>query len=344
MNTLRAIGQAALNILRPVCTTVALVALLIVAIAVLPMLATAQAPQYGQDQPHVFYAINYATSKIQGQTPNTYTWNLGTTGPGSCFSPVNQAGTQPFFVFGPTAHPFPQWIQDDNTTLSEVVTPSSTTITGSTCGFSAATSNSHTTFWVASGTGGLYEAIYANQKAPYPVTITVDAFWKNYIASLPTATTLGQLIVGIPAAFGTANIQIVDTTTVPYTTYAWNGQQYFANGGATPSIAAGAALGTGPTGLTITGNGAAGVISVTAGTSTATGTMFTLTFASGTTSTGFNHSPTCTIASLGANTPAGTLAAGSVGGSAAAGFTQPFTVSTSALTASTFYSFSYSCK
>lgn len=315
--------------------------------ALMLVMAVPVTAQSGQAlPPSEVWAEGYNVLNIMGQGANTFTWNFSNaTSPGACYGyPLNNGASIPFFVFGLTSAPVPIFIRDVNPTLSEVVTPSSATVTGSSCGFSASPANSHTTFWVSSGSAGLYEALYANLKSPALLRVNLDAYWKTLVAALPGSKTVGGLIASIPTSLGSVNLVIVDKTTTPATEYAWNGAAYAANGGGLPTIAAGAGLGTGPAGLTVTGNGAGGVISVTSGTSTATGTLFTLTFLSGTTQGGFNHSPTCTIAAIGANTPAGTLAAGSVGGSSAAGYTQPFTIATTALTASTFYSFSYSCK
>lgn len=282
----------------------------------------------------VVYAEQFNNWDYASQGANQFTFS-GT----NCFNYPLASGIGSYFVFGPTASPYPVLIQDANPSNSEIVTPSSTSTVSGSCGFTAAPSHSHTSFYVSSGTAGLQDAVGALGTTSAGVVV-IDRYYYGLVAGLPGSKTVGAEIYGLK---GSTGVQVVDITTTPYTYYAWNGSHYFANGGGTPSIAAGAGLGTGPTGLTVTGNGAGGTISVTTGTSTATGTLFTLTFLSGTTSTGFNHSPSCSIASVGATTPAGTLAAGSVGGSSSAGYTQPFTIATTALTASTFYSFSYSC-
>lgn len=54
---------------------------------------------------------------------------------------------------------------------------------------------------------------------------------------------------------------------------------YSENSALKPSVAAGAGAGTGPTGLANTGRDEFGTVSVTAGTSPAAGTLFTVTFA-----------------------------------------------------------------
>jgi hypothetical protein len=313
---------------------------LVLAVFALPTLAVAQTEQYGQPIDHWTFAADYGVTILVG-SGNSYSWNAGVTGPGSCQQNPNIGGAPPFFVFGPTAHPFPIFIRDYNPADNEVVTPSSTSLTGSNCGFSASTTYVHNTFWVQSGTGGLYEAIYANQKSPYPVSIFIDALWKSYIAALPGTNTLGTELIGIPAAFGTSNITIVDTTTQPFTYYKWNGSTWNSPGGGTPTPAFGAAAGSAPSGLLATGPGLDVTVSFTSGTSTTTGTIFTLTYPSGTTSNGFNHQPVCTAASVGPT--AYTLGTLTYSGSSSAGYVVTAPEVTSALTASTFYSFRVTC-
>jgi hypothetical protein len=65
-----------------------------------------------------------------------------------------------------------------------------------------------------------------------------------------------------------------------------------------PTAAAGAALGTGPTGPTFTGDGNTFSVATTSGTATTTGTLFTATYA---TSGSFTYPPTCRVWSSGAN-------------------------------------------
>ena len=290
---------------------------------------------------------NYAPAIVWAEQFNNWTFlsqgaNQFTFAQTNCMSYplVNAVGA--YFVFGNggTYGYYPVLISDSNPSNSEVVTPTATSQASGSCGFTASPANAHISFTVSSGTAGLQDAVGTIASSGQPGVVGIDRTYYNLVGALPGSKTVGGEIYGLK---GSSRVLVVDTTTAPWTYYGWNGAHYFANGGGAPSIAAGAALGTGPTGLTLSGNGAQGVISVTTGTSTATGTLFTLTFLSGTTSTGFNHSPTCTIASVGATAPSGTLAAGSVGGSSSAGYQQPFTIATTALTASTFYSFSYSC-
>jgi len=328
MKTLRAIS-------------IAIAATVLLALTV-PDPALAQS-QYGGANYHWVFASDYATTALQGQGTNNFSWDLDTAGPGSCYSYPNGSSTSPFFAFGPTAHAFPLWLQDNSGSQSEVVNPSATSLTGSSCGFSASTSYSHTTFYVKSGTGGLYEALYSNLKTPYPLIVVLDTTWKSYIAALPGSKTPGGEIVGIPSAFGTVNLSIVDITTTPPTIYTWNGSAYNAPGGGTPTVALSTTgAGTGPTGLTVTGSGRSFNVSFTSGTTpSTTATIFTATYLSGTTSTGFNHQPYCTVTPIGPTLY--TVGTPTYSGSASAGEVVTVPSTGTALTGSTFYSFHVDC-
>jgi hypothetical protein len=211
MKTLRAIGLA-------------MVATAILALTcAVPALAQSQ---YGSANFHWVFAIDYAQANMQGSGANNFNWNTGPTGPGSCQTYPNGSSSNPYFVFGPAATPFPLYLQDSNTANSEVVSPSTTFQTGSSCGFSSSTNHSHITFYVKSGTGGLQEALYNNKSAAYPTMVVLDPVWKTYIASLPGSQTPAAEIAAIPAAFGTTNLMIVDVTTAPMTYYTWTGAAY----------------------------------------------------------------------------------------------------------------------
>ena len=167
-----------------------------------------------------------------------YNWNLvgptGTNnfifnGAGACqYSPLNNG--QPansIFDFsgsqGASTVYNPVFILDANPALNEVVTPTSTTNTQTQCSFSASPANSHISFTLYSGTGGLQEAI-TNQLQNTPAFVVVlDKYWYQLISGMPTTTTPQSII---SAATGTANVYIVDTTTAPWTYYTWNGSKY----------------------------------------------------------------------------------------------------------------------
>lgn len=286
--------------------------------------------------PFQVYAEQYNAWSFTSVSANTYTF------PGSnCWvSPQTSGVTASFFAFGNsnTSVYFPVYIQDVNPSDSEIVTPSSLSTTPSACGFSASTTYSHTSFRVLSGTAGLQEAVYTNAtpgtSSNVAVNVLLDRNYYRLVAALPGSQTVAGIIAALK---GAPNVQVVDTTTSPWTVYTWNGSAYFNNGGSTPpTLAFTAGAGTGPAAGTVTGNGSVGTATFTTGTSTATGTTFTLTTAAG----GFGHSPTCTVRSNGANVPSGTVS-NAVTGSGP--YVITVSVATTALTASTFYSFSYSC-
>ena len=206
--------------LRAISIAIAATVLLALTVAV-PALAQSQ---YGGANYHWVFAIDYAQANMQGSGTNNFNWNTGPTGPGSCQTYPNGSSANPYFVFGPAATPFPLYLQD--TPNSEVVSPSTTFQTGSSCGFSSSTSHSHITFYVKSGTGGLQEALYNNLKSPGPLVVILDAAWKAYIAALPGSQTPAAEIAAIPAAFGTTNLILVDITAAPMTYYSWSGAAY----------------------------------------------------------------------------------------------------------------------
>lgn len=188
-----------------------------------PLAGRAQANQ----PPTWVFARAYNGWNIVGQQANTYTFNGG-----ACnYAPYNNGNTPSFFVFsglqGVTAVYYPVAIVDANPTLTEVVTPTATTQTTATCGFAASTVNSHTSFTLQSGTAGLQEAIVTQQQSSPGFNVILDKYWYQALAALPGQTAAG--VIG--TVTGNVNVGIVDTTTQPWTTYAWNGSKYAAVGG-----------------------------------------------------------------------------------------------------------------
>ncbi len=179
--------------------------------------------------PTAVYARDYNYGAIQSAQANTYTFN----GPGACqYTPtggsVNGLANN-FFVFsgtqGATTVYFPTAILDATPTLSEIVTPSATTQGATSCGFAATTVNTHTSFQLQSGTAGLQEAIAsAPQSAPL-FDVVLDKSWYQLIAGLPGPPTAASIIAALT---GNTNVDIVDSTTAPWTYYAWNGASYAA--------------------------------------------------------------------------------------------------------------------
>ena len=273
---------------------------------------------------------------LNSQAANTYTF-AGT----NCQNyPQTNGIVSSYFVFGPTAAPYPVLIRDANPANSEVVTPTATSNVSGACGFSAAPANQHTSFTVSSGTAGLQDAVgtLGSTVTPaYPWTVIVDRTYYQLVSGLP-----GKSVAGIINALkGSVNVQIQDITTAPNTFYTWNGTSYVPRGGATtpPTLAvSGAGAGTGPSATSITGSAYAGTVAFTTGTTpTAAAAVFTMTYptvANG----GPSYAIGCTFTSIGANSY-------TIGTSATAGTPEvvTFTAGTPALAGSTAYVFNYHC-
>lgn len=153
-------------------------------------------------------AAQYGQWTVPGTSPNTYAFS-----PTSCRV---QGGASYFFAF---AVGTPVTIVDANPALSETVVPSSYIDTNVTCQVSIAPLNNHQMpFHLQSATGGLQEAINQNLTAPLTNTIVLTNQWYQFVGSGAAAV--------IAAAQGSANLGLVDVTTVPTTWYAWNGTQY----------------------------------------------------------------------------------------------------------------------
>jgi Pectate lyase superfamily protein len=109
-------------------------------------------------------------------------------------------------------------IVDSNPALTEVATPSSVFIGA--CSLNMATVYTHVPpFYLTSGTGGLQEAITANQTNDGPNTIVLTAEWYKLIAP-------GNAAGVIASVHGIPDLGIEDITTTPSTFYQWNGSQY----------------------------------------------------------------------------------------------------------------------
>ena len=204
--------------------TLGILLALTMVIAPFPVPASAQGPS--NYPPTWVYARAYNGWNVIGQTASTYTFNGGV----CYYSPFNNGLTAPIFDFagyqGSTLVYNPVFIQDANTALNEIVTPSSVTNTSASCGFSATTANAHTSFTLSSGTAGLQEAI-TNQLQTTPVfDVVLDKYWYQLVAAFPATTTPQSII---KALTGSANVGIVDTTTSPWTFYSWNGVNYVAD-------------------------------------------------------------------------------------------------------------------
>lgn len=291
--------------------------------------AFAQSSTHSPFQQPEYYAVDYGQWAIKSQSANTYLFSPQ----GLCVA--SAAGSQ-FFPFATNA---PVLINDATPANSEVVTPSAVTNASSQCGFTASPSNNHFSFQVVSGTAGLQEALnaLASPATAYPAKINIDRNW--YVEANSVAGTSGATIIA--AAKGNAHAFLADITTVPVTNYVWTGTAYSSTSAAwvnvAPTAAAGTAAGTSPT-ISDAGTALATTVSLTSGTATTTGSLFTVTWGSG---HGFTYAPTgCTVTSNGPNSfTAFTIAV--------TGTTTPVltVTATSAPTVSTAYKFSVTgCK
>ncbi len=329
-------------------------------IAVLGLLLVSLTPAFGQgfvgsSYPAWVYADNYGSWSLPGQNANTYSFTP------SSICQITQLGNQnqlTFFAFSNNVAAGPVFVQDINSANSEVVTPSgAATQTQSTCAVSIAPVNSHTTFNLQSGTGGLQEAVNAvgAANASYPTTIVLSANWYRLLAGIATqnATLANQVTPAgvIAAATCTAKAQLVDVTSNPWTYWGCNSSgKFVAQTPAAPTVAAG--LGSGDNAGVVAGtatlsagsSNSSGTVTVTSGvTPEASGPIFTLTFAAPDYGGGFPYAPACTFTSVGTTAyTSGT--ASTTAGSGTTGGTGVLTSSATALAASTSgYKFTYSC-
>jgi len=172
------------------------------------------------------FARAYNGWNIVGQQANTFTFNGG-----ACnYSPYNNGQSPSFFVFSgyqnTTQVFFPVAIVDANSAVSEIATPTATVQTGSSCGFSGGVLNAHTSFTLQSGTAGLQEAIVTQQQSAPVFNVILDKYWYQSVSALPGAPAPASIIAAVT---GNANVGIVDTTTMPWTSYTWNGSKYVAS-------------------------------------------------------------------------------------------------------------------
>ncbi len=313
----------------------------ITATLVLCLVVAVAAIAQGNLPPTSVFARSYNGWNIVGQQANTYTFNGGV----CTYSPYTNGNAPPFFVFSglqsSTTVYFPVAIVDADPTKSEIVTPTSTVQGSGSCGFAATTANAHVSFVLSSGTAGLQEAIVSQQQSAPTFDVFLDKSWYQSVAGLPGSPSAASIIA---AAKGNSNVAIVDTTTTPWTFYSYNGTGYTvaASNQTVPTLALGQGAGGTPTSTSVVGTGTSGLVSLTTGGTapTTAATIFTLTWpaiASG----GFQYAPTCTITSAGTNVaPVGTTTS-VAGPPAVATYTSN---ATTALTNTTAYKFSYSCR
>ena len=284
---------------------------------ILAAIGAACSSGFTQNLTQQYQATAYGKWSVTGYSPNSFTFVPSTclvTGPSGNFVP-----------FSTTA---PITIVDANPANNETLTPTAVSVSGSSCTLTVSPANQHFSFSIQSGTCGLQEAINAVGTAQQAVIVVTPDFG-NRGCDTPT----------IIAAAGSSNVSISDQRRAPYQSWLFNGTTYTTAGLAVaPTLAAGTGAGTGPT-LTIQGSGTRGLITVTSGTTpTASGIIFTATWpalAAG----GFPFAPTCSYLSYGTHL----YASGTVTQTAGPPATSVLTASATALTASTAYTFTYSC-
>ena len=113
------------------------------------------------------------------------------------------------------------------------------------------------------------------------------------------AASIGGAAAIIHAATASPTLSLLDLTQAPNVAYQSVSSVYTAysnTGGAAPTAAAGAAAGTSPTGPTNVGNGNTFTVSLTTGTATTTGTLFTETWPA---TVSFGRVPNVTVVSTG---------------------------------------------
>lgn len=187
-------------------------------VALASMVAIGAAPAAAQSYlQREFFASDFAQWRVPSQQANTFQWSPGSI----CAASAAGINFQPFATNAPVL------IQDVTATNSEVVTPSVVTVTGTQCSVTVTPLNQHFSFSISSGTGGLQEALnQISSSNVYPVAIVLDRNWYSLAASVPK-TTPATIIA---AAKGSASAYLLDKTTVPATSYAWNGTAYVATG------------------------------------------------------------------------------------------------------------------
>jgi hypothetical protein len=176
--------------------------LLLAVVAIVVCLPHAQAQSAGQ-----IIAAQYGEFRVTGSTIGGFSFP-----PATC---QVSGGGQNFAAFSVGT---PIKIVDGNPNLTEVATPTSVYINA--CSVNMTTAHPHVPpFFLTSGTGGLQEAINANQTTNGPNTILLNAEWYQLIAP-------GNAVSVIASVKGIPDLGLEDITTTPYTFYQWNGSQY----------------------------------------------------------------------------------------------------------------------
>ena len=213
------------------------------------------------------------------------------------FSPCLVSGANKNFQAFSTSAPI-KIVDPNNPSIDEVVTPSAVVLAPGNCTATFTTTHAHPIpYSIVSGSAGLQEAVNANALSTTQNTAVLDLKFYSQASSIGGAAHV------IAAATASPTLSLLDLTQAPNVAYQSVSGVYtaYANtGGLAPTAAAGAAAGTSPTGPTNVGNGNTFTVSLTTGTATTTGTLFTETWPA---TASFTRIPNVTVVSTGANVP-----------------------------------------
>lgn len=186
-------------------------AVLSVAPASYAQIAVNQGP--GRVTPHVgnLSGILYASTFGQWQVPAGNQGQFSWSSPLFCTVSTDAGVLNPVFAVGS-----PVTIIDTTPANTETVIPSAVRIFGSGCSITVATTHPHSSFYLASGTAGLQEAINFAHGQPYQVVISPD--W----------TRLGGVTSMITSALGNTAVEIEDMRSACLVAYKWTGSAYAA--------------------------------------------------------------------------------------------------------------------
>ena len=321
-----------------------------------PVASLAQGFIPAQAPPWVF-ADNFGRWAIQNQQANTYTFQVSGLSPCQ-ITKLNFGDSATFYAFSNTVGLAPVFVADASAAESEVLTPGSfLPPTQSSCGPAIAPVNSHVTFTLQSGTGGLQEAVNSvgAVTASWPTTIFLTPEWYKLVNAITTQnSTLASITPSYikSHAICSPNAIVVDITTAPPEQYVCDGAggyiigtQYYLLSATPPTVAATTGAGTSPT-IAIAGNSATGTVTLTTGSAVpaAADAIFTLTWPSpgtdGSPTSGYQYAPVCTFTSTG-TAPGVTTNSSVAGPPAVATLTSP----AAGLASSTAgYSWTYLCR
>lgn len=184
-------------------------------LAILLCCAQVQAQSNQTFQQKSYWASDYGTWQVKGQSANNYQFSPASV---CTVSPPNTTAS-----FQPFATNAPVLILDALPSNTEVVTPTSIVSNASYCGIIAQPVHTHYSFSLLSATGGLQEALnQISSSIPYAAQVVLDRNWYESLRGIPGASAAAV----IAAAKGNTAAYLVDNTTAPNTFYTWSGTQY----------------------------------------------------------------------------------------------------------------------